>query len=223
MATAMNDSEFAAECTDWLGRGKAAYQEKLWTGEYYRLWHDPENTSGEGPDCDISLDNQLMAQWCVKITCLPDILPAEQVQSALGAVKRLNMAATEHGLVIGVNPDGARHISKSDPDKHPRILPNYEHRRQVFVGENLCAAMSFIYHGQRETGLEIARRLYEAVALTRRSPWKQYCMIDADTGLPVWGEDYYSNMVIWALPMTCTNQNITEFAGSELVRELTLA
>ena len=164
-----------------------------------------------------------MAQWCVKITGLPDILPAEQVQSALGAVKRLNMADTEHGLVTGVNPDGTRHISKSDPDKHPRILPNYEHGRQVFVGENLCAAMSFIYHGQRETGLEIARRLYEAVALTGRSPWKQYCMIDADTGLPVWGEDYYSNMVIWALPMACTNQNITEFAGSELVRELTSA
>ena len=223
MATAMNDSEFAAECADWLARGKAAYQDKLWNGEYYRLWHDPANTSGEGPDCDVSLGNQLMAQWCVKITGMADILPAEQVQSALGAVKRLNMGATRHGLVNGVSPDGSRYISKpdSDADQVVDILPNNDHSTQVFVGENLCAAMNFIYHGQRETGLEIARRIYEAVALTSRTPWKQHCLIDADTGLPVWGEDYYSNMVIWALPMACANQNIAEFMQSELIREMT--
>ena len=28
--------------------------------------------------------------------------------------------------------------------------------------------MTFIYQGQRETGLEIARRIYESVALTSR-------------------------------------------------------
>ena len=222
MATAMNDSEFAAECADWLARGKAAYQDKLWNGEYFRLWHDPENTSGEGPDCDVSLGNQLMAQWCVKITGAPDILPADQVQSALGAVKRLNMGATEHGLVNGVDSDGTRYISKpdSDADQVVEILPNNDHATQVFVGENLCAAMTFIYHGQRETGLEIARRIYEAVALTSRTPWRQHCLIDADTGLPVWGEDYYSNMVIWALPMACANQNIAEFMHNEFVRDL---
>ena len=222
MAAAMNDAEFAAECADWLERGKAAYQAKLWNGEYYRLWHDPENTSGEGPDCDVSLGNQLMAQWCVKIAGLPDVLRADQVQSALGAVKRLNMGATEHGLVNGVNPDGSRYVSKpdSDADQVVDILPNNDHATQVFVGENLCAAMSFIYHGQAETGLEIARRIYEAVALTSRTPWKQHCLIDADSGLPVWGEDYYSNMVIWALPMALGRQSIAEFAGSDFFREL---
>ena len=220
MAAAMNDADFAAECADWLKRGKAAYEDKLWNGDYYRLWHDPANTGGEGPDLDVSLGNQLMAQWCVKITGLPDVLPADNVVSALGAVKRLNMAATEHGLVNGVNPDGSRYISKPDPDRFPDILPNNDHSTQVFVGENLCAAMNFIYHGQRETGLEIAKRIYEAIALTSRSPWKQHCLIDADTGLPVWGEDYYSDMVIWALPMACYNQNIEEFTQSEFLREL---
>ena len=221
MANAMTDTEFAAECADWLERGQAAYEDKLWNGEYYRLWHDPANTSGEGPDCDVSLGNQLMAQWCAKIAGLDDILPAGQIQSALGAVERLNMGATEHGLVNGVNPDGSRYVSKPDPDRFPDILPNNDHSTQVFVGENLCAAMNFIYHGQRETGLEIARRIYEAVALTSRTPWKQHCLIDADTGLPVWGEDYYSDMVIWALPMACANQNIAEFARSDFVREMT--
>ncbi|MCY4022508.1 MAG: GH116 family glycosyl hydrolase [Anaerolineaceae bacterium] len=223
MAKEMNDDEFAIECANWLKRGKAAFQDKLWNGEYYRLWHDPQNTSGEGPNCDVSLGNQLMAQWCTKIAGLRNTLPAEQVQSALGAVERLNMAATAHGLVNGVNPDGSRYISKPDPDKFPDILPNNDHSTQVFVGENLCAAMNFIYHGQRETGLEIARRLYEAVALTSRTPWKQHCLLDADTGLPVWGEDYYSNMVIWALPMALAGQNIAGFVQGELISEVNAA
>ncbi len=220
MAEAVGDHAFAAECADWLARGESAYHEKLWTGEYYRLWHDPALTSGEGVNNDVSLGNQLMAQWCVKIAGLADILPAERVQSALGAIQRLNMAATEHGLVNGVDPDGERYVSKPDPEKFPDILPNNDHSTQVFVGENLCAAMNFIYHGQAETGLEIARRIYEAVALRSRTPWKQHCLIDADSGLPVWGEDYYSNMVIWALPMACANQSIAEFAQSDFMREI---
>ncbi len=220
MAAELNDSDFAAECADWLQRGQRAYQEKLWNGEYYRLWHDPANASGEGPDCDVSLGNQLMAQWCVKIAGLLDVLPADQVASALGAVKRLNMGATEHGLVNGVNPDGSRYVSKPDPERFPDILPNNDHSTQVFVGENLCAAMNFIYHGQAETGLEIARRIYEAVALTSRTPWKQHCLIDADSGLPVWGEDYYSDMAIWALPMALRQQSIAEFARGDFLRQL---
>ena len=91
----MNDDDFAAECADWLKRGKAAYQDKLWTGEYYRLWHDPANTSGEGPDCDVSLGNQLMAQWCINNHRFARRFAGRSTSSpALGAVKRLNMAAT---------------------------------------------------------------------------------------------------------------------------------
>ena len=46
-------------------------------------------------------------------------------------------------------------------------------------------------------------------------------MIDAEIGLPVWGEHYYSNRVIWAVPMACANQNIADFMQSKLMREMT--
>jgi uncharacterized protein (DUF608 family) len=199
MAEEMGDAPFAAECSEWLSRGQAAYQDKLWTGEYYRLWNDPENRRRN----DVSLGNQLMAQWCVKIAGLPDVLPEQRVRSALRAVERLNMAATAYGLVNGVTPDGQR-FDAGHPGEN-------DHAKQTFVGESLCAAMTFIYHGLEEVGLEIARRLYEAIALKTRSPWNQRCLINAETGLPVWGEDYYSNMVIWALPMALAYESIAEF------------
>lgn len=199
MAQAVGDDDFGAECEDWLRRGQKAYEEKLWTGQYYRLWNDSEN----GTTSDVSLGNQLMGQWCVKISGLENIVPEEKVQSALATVERLNMAATPYGLVNGVTPAGER-FDAGHPGEN-------DHAKHTFVGENLCAAMTFIYHGREAIGLEIARRIYEALALKSASPWNQRCLIHAQTGLPVWGHDYYSNLVIWALPMAIAQKDVRAF------------
>ena len=208
MAEEVGDKVFASECADRLNEGLAAYHEKLWTGSYYRLWSDLQNDRRS----DVSLANQLMAEWCAGVTGLGTLLPQENVREALDTVERLNMGVTRYGLVNGVTPDGQRARFTGRANDHPL---------HTFVGENLCAAMTFMYHKRRETGLEIARRLYEAVALRSRSPWKQRCLISADTGLPIWGADYYSNMVIWAVPMALDGQDIRTFcAGGGLVARL---
>jgi uncharacterized protein (DUF608 family) len=204
LAAEMSDSAFADEVSSWYDRGLVSYEEKLWNGEYYRLWNDPEHDRLS----EVSLGNQLMAQWCVKITGLPDVLPAERIQSALGAVERLNVAATRFGLVNGVTPDGERFDAG-----HGVVWEGNDHAKQTFVGEGLCASMTQIYHGRAELGTEIARRIYEAVVVVSRTPWKQYCLFDSATGLPVWGQDYYSNMAVWALPMALSNVDIHEFCG----------
>ena len=199
MARIMDDQPFAAELDQWLERGKDAYQQKLWTGEYYRLWNDPANNQS----CDVSLGNQLMVEWCVRLAELPGVLPAQRVQSALRTVERLNMQSTDYGLVNGVTPDGARYDAG--------FSEGNDHGKHTFIGENLCAAMTFMYHGQEDIGLEIARRLYDAIAIKSASPWNQRCLINAETGLPAWGDDYYSNMVAWAVPMALAGQGIREF------------
>lgn len=200
MAEQMGDGEFASECADRLNRGSSAYHEKLWTGAYYRLWNDHENDRRSG----VSLGNQLMAEWCAGVTGLGGLLPADNVQKALDTIERLNMAATRYGLVNGMTPDGKRVQCAGGENDHPK---------HTFVGESLCAAMTFMYHNRRDTGLEIAGRLYDAVAMRSRSPWRQHCLISADTGLPVWGVDYYSNMVIWAVPMALAGEDIQAFCA----------
>ena len=57
--------------------------------------------------------------------------------------------------------------------------------------------------------------LYEAVALKTGSPWNQRCVISAETGLPIWGDDYYSDMVIWALPMALARQGVRDFVAAD--------
>ena len=76
---------------------------------------------------------------------------------------------------------------------------------------SLAGKTAAITGGASGIGLEIARRLYEAMALKTHSPWNQRCLISSETGLPVWGDDYYSNLVIWALPMALAGESVAQF------------
>ena len=187
-----------------------SYEEKLWNGRYYRLYNDPEN----GKISEVCLANQLMGQWCIRLVGAEDILPQEHISRALESIERLNFAATQHGLVNGMNADGT-------PASSCGYTSENDHAKQIFFGENMCAAMTFIYSGRKEMGVEIAKRLYEAMTIHHHTPWNQRCLIHAKDGSPVWGDDYYSNMVIWALPMAISNQDIKEFCQPDgLVSQL---
>jgi uncharacterized protein (DUF608 family) len=192
----MEDKDFEEESAEKLKKALASYDEKLWTGKYYRLWNDPDNNRKS----DVCLGNQLMSEWCLRIVGEMGVLPEGKKDTALNTIKKLNMNATQYGLVNGVTPDGKRfdagYSSTNDHGKH------------VFFGENFCAAMTFIYNDHYETGMEIVKRIYESVAIKSRSPWNQRCLLDAEDGLPVWGEDYYSNMVVWTLPAAHDNESI---------------
>lgn len=212
LAEEVGDREFRQTLADWYQRGLESYEAKLWNGEYYRLWNDPANDRIS----EVSLGNQLMVQWCVKVTGLPDVLQEDRVQSALRAVERLNVAATPYGLVNGVTPEGERFDAG-----YQSAFEGNDHAKQTFVGEGLCAAMTQMYHGRTEIGQAIAQRIYEAIAITSRSPWNQRCIFDSATGLPIWGDDYYSNMAVWALPMALSQMSISDFcAENQLVSKL---
>ena len=126
------------------------------------------------------------------------------------------MAATPYGLVNGVTPSGECYESKAEAGHGERreILAEDDHAKQTFIAKDLCAAMTFMSHDQTATGLEIAWRLYEALALKSRAQWNQRCFMNAASGLPIFGNDYYSNMVIWVVPKALARQSIHEFAGS---------
>ena len=80
--------------------------------------------------------------------------------------------------------------------------------------------MTFLYYGRHDTGLEIARRLYDAVAIKNHSPWNQRCLLNGETGMPQWGEDYYSDLAIWAFPMGLAGQSVEQFAQTGLGKNM---
>lgn len=208
MAKVMGDGKFAADCSSRLGKAINAFEANLWNGTYYRLWND----HAQKPVSEVCLANQLMAAWCTRIAGLQDPIPIAHVNSALDSIGKLNMKATSYGLINGVMPDGKPFETG--------LGRSGDHAKNIFFGENLCAAMTFLYYGWRDTGLQIAERLYSAVAVKNNSPWNQRCLLNGETGLQQWGEDYYSNLVIWALPMAVYGQSLDQFARAGLVENM---
>jgi len=155
LAAAVGDVSFARECAERLARGQRTFEERLWNGRYYRLW----NNVKAGTTSEVVLANQLMGEWCVKVLGLASVLPQVHAEAALDAVERLNFRATSYGLINGVTPDGAPFDTK--------LHPAGDHATHIFVGENLCAAGTFLYYGRREAGLEIARRAQRRRACLR--------------------------------------------------------
>jgi uncharacterized protein (DUF608 family) len=208
MANVMGDRKFAADCRSRLSKAQSAFEENLWNGSYYRLWNDRKQKKVS----EICLANQLMAAWCSRIAGLQEALPSAHVNSALDSIDKLNLKATSYGLVNGVTPKGTPFDTG--------LEPSGDHAKNIFFGENLCAAMTFLYYGRRDTGLLIAERLYNAVAIKNSSPWNQRCLLNGETGMPQWGDDYYSNLAIWAFPMALAGQSLDQFVKAGLVENM---
>jgi len=62
----------------WLDNGLKAYHPKLWNGRYYRL--------DTGSNSQVVMADQLCGQFFARLLGLPDLVEAEHIQSALGAI-----------------------------------------------------------------------------------------------------------------------------------------
>lgn len=181
MAKIMGDEKFSAECRAWFDKGRENYEHKLWNGTYCRLYNEPET----GKISEVCLCNQLMGQLYAYLLGLGDMFPREHIVSALRAIFRLNVKATKFGAVSGVSPDGT-------PEPGP-------HSETVIFGEVMNYAATCLYVGLRDEGLGAAKRAYENIVYYQKSPWNIYFSYDRETGEPVWGSNYYSNMCVWHL------------------------
>lgn len=182
-AEKQGDDAFAAELESWFKRGAAAFDEKLWTGQYYRLYNDPANQRRS----DTSLANALCGQWFAYTCGLGEMFPREKIASVIDTVFRLNVAATPYGAVNGVAPDGA-------PDK---TFP--DHSAVLTIGEvwNFCAMAAFA--GRVPEATKLFDTSYENIALRQKTPWNITWSIDPQTGALKWGWNYYSNTCLWSL------------------------
>jgi uncharacterized protein (DUF608 family) len=183
MAKVMGDTSFADECRELFARASRSFDEKLWNGRYYRLYNDPAT----GEISETCLGNQLVGQWFAYSAGLGEILPKEKILSSLKAVEKLNAATSPYGLVNGVRPDGT-------PDTSGKY-----HSSSITIGETFCYAATCVYAGGPKTGMDMAKALYENIALRLGTPWNTTWNIDAKTGELGWGPEYYSNMCLWDL------------------------
>ena len=195
MAEAMGDVDFVRQCEEWFEQGSGVMEEHAWTGSHYMLFNELET----GKRSDIILGYQLDGQWMALFHGLEGTFRPDRVDTTLETIKRTNIAKTEIGAITFCKPEGSL-LGEGDWD------PGYFGARGVFNAGTFMLAMTYLYRGQREFGLELARRTVQEV-VRRGWYWDWPVVIDA-AHTPRVGTDYYQNMMLWSLPAALKGQDL---------------
>lgn len=205
MAELVGDQEQAQHWYEVLAKGKKSYEEKLWTGDYYRTYNQPET----GLRNDSCFSAQLSSVWCTRVLGLDDPLPTDRIGKALDAVARLNLPASPYGMVDAVFADGTLCVEGGGSG-----IPDTCWSRDIFIQCNATAAMVFLYHGRRAEGEQAAKTMLDTIFRGPHAmPWSQPCGVNSKTGGTCHGHDYYDHMVVWSYPLAFAGQSIAEACG----------
>ncbi len=103
MAKITDDKKSAEQYTDWLKRGKAAYEAKLWNGQYYNY------DSSQSRHHDSLMADMLAGQWYARACGLQPVIDPHHIHPALKAIFNHNVMGFnggEMGAVNGMQPNG---------------------------------------------------------------------------------------------------------------------
>jgi uncharacterized protein (DUF608 family) len=210
MAQAMGDTETISQCRAWYADGSRAMEEEMWAGRYYLNFYEKET----GKRSEDIMAYQLDGEWTARYHGLQGVFQAERVLTTLDTIRRCNMALSpEMGAVNFTQPDG----SPLPVDSKVAVYGQYA----MFTPEVVVLAMTYLYAGVREVGLELVRKFWENLCLKQGHNWDLPNMIHADSGKRVFGTDYYQNMMLWALPAAIAGQDLrASCAPEELIERM---
>ncbi len=175
MADAVGDTETARICSAVLEKGKKAFDNLLWNGEYYVQKYDQvmEKKYQYGEGC---LSDQLLGQWLAMVAGLGRFLPQDRLQTTLGSIYKYNFMTDfsdysscqrtyalndERGLLLCTWPKGGR-----------PPLP-FVYSDEVWTGIEYHVASHLIYEGLVEEGLTVTKAIRDRYDGLRRNPWDE--------------------------------------------------
>ena len=185
-AALAGDESFVQQCRDWIRAGAQSMERQLWNGSDYLNYFEPET----GRKSELVFGYQLDGEWVTRHHGLASALPEDRVKRTLETIKRCNVAVTKYGAVNYANPDGTAAQVKG--------YGAYSY----FPPEALMLAMTYMYAGEREFGLNLAHRVWHNLVCSQGYTWDLPNIMrgDIDTGERTFGNDYYQDLMLWSLP-----------------------
>ena len=177
-AELVGDGDARARYAEWLEKGKAVFEAKLWNGRYYRLYNDEGGVRGDRDEgC---LTDQLIGQWTLWLTGLGDLLDRRRMRSALKQVLKRNRRYW-----------GLRNCTwPGDTFLQPLAPTNWgDQGNTCWSGTELAFASFLLYEGLVEEGLGIV----EAVD-------QRYRLDGLYFDHQEFGGHYFRPMSAWAIP-----------------------
>ena len=172
---------------EWIKAGQEAMEKRLWDDRgFYLNYSEPETKRRS----NLVFGYQLDGEWITDHHGLAPALPADRIRKVLDTIKRCNIAVTKYGAVNYANADGT-----------PAGVKGYG-TYSYFPPEALMLAMTYMYKGQTEFGVELARKVWHNLVCLQGYTWDMPNIMrgDVDTGERTFGNDYYQDMMLWSLP-----------------------
>jgi uncharacterized protein (DUF608 family) len=196
MAAAMGDDAFVRQCREWLEQGSAVLEEHAWAGTHYLLFNERET----GKRSDVVMGYQLDGEWMARFHGLEGVFRPDRVDRTLQTLEQTSLAMSAFGAVAFCKP-GASALTAED------WSPGYWGPRGVHPPGTFMLAMTYLYHGRRELGLDLARRTVQEV-IRRGWYWDWPVLLDGTEG-PRTGFDYYQNLMLWSLAAAARGEDLT--------------
>jgi uncharacterized protein (DUF608 family) len=192
MAEKVGDHEFARQCREWFEKGSRSMEDKMWAKGYYLAYSEPKT----GKRSDDIFAYQLDGEWMVRFHGLPGVFRSERVKRTLGTITRTCLAVAPEGVANFATAEGK--------------LPQGVGYGAIayFTPELFMLAMTYMYAGEKDRGMEIARRGMHAMTIVEGSIWNQPNLISGDNGDRLFGSHYDQNMMLWALPAAWEGKDI---------------
>lgn len=204
MAEKVGDQEFVEQCKKWLEQGSASMENKLWAGKYYLAYYEPES----GKKSELVFGYQLDGDWMCFYHGLPGAFRRERAKVALGTIRQTCMAIAPYGAANFANPDG----TAAESEKSGGWGLHYG-SYEYFPPEVWMLAATYMYQGQGEVGLELARNCVQGIMKFGQT-WTQPNVVNGVTGERIYGSDYYQNLLLWALPAGIERKDLAQACAS---------
>ena len=176
----MKDLSFAKDCRERFLKGSRSFERELWNGEYF------------GEACSLS---QLNGQWYADLLELGWIGDKSKIKRAISNIFKRNRNHSSFGMVNSTLSDRRLDMSNN-------------HAKNIWIGMNYAFISLCVFQGLPLSDLlKEAYKVWDNVDRLQKSPWNLPDMIDSKTGQYMFGDFYYRNMSIWAIPIAYARRN----------------
>ena len=191
MAQAMGDEAFAKQCRRWFEKGSRTLESNNWLEGSYLLYNKPQT----GTKSDKVMSNQLDADWANAYLGLKEgVFKPERALETLATIKRTCLNELV-GAVSFASRDGSQELTTYG----------------IFPPETLILGMTYMYKGDRKTGLKVSYDSMYNMVIRQGKGWDMTNMVNADTGEVRFGTDYYQMMILWAVPPAMDGVDLKTF------------
>ncbi|MFH1008972.1 MAG: GH116 family glycosyl-hydrolase [Candidatus Latescibacterota bacterium] len=194
----MGDNEFVEKLDKWLAAGEKAMQDHLWTGDHYMAMNEPET----GAKLDCIFMPQLNGQLYARMHGLPGVFPEPNVQRTLDLIEQACGLSRLGMPPLYMKPDG----SIWDVDSTGYLTSRYIYLNPQVID----IAMTYMYEGRRDLGLDLLRKNLEIYSCKWGYTWDGALggSGSGDTGEKSVGWDYWQNWILWGSLAALENRDL---------------